>query len=107
MLKQASTMKTEPSKSSSLLKMSSDLFVPEGEMSTRSRYRKNETILAQRLMQEKPSGLKGLAFVLAEIANAQNKGLIAQAKDVQKFGLFAHAIRHNITTKLSKQDKDK
>lgn len=79
MLKASSTMKTEPSKSNSLLKLSSEIFVPEGSMSNRGRYKKNEAILAARLIAEKPTGIKGLAFVLAEIANAQNKGLIQPA----------------------------
>lgn len=40
------------------------------------KYMENEKVLAARLMKEKPEGMEGLRFVIEEIMQAQQQGLI-------------------------------
>lgn len=74
-------------------------------MSERAKqYNKNNKVLAERLMREKPHGLAGLRFVIEEILEAQNEGLI-ERKDRGTTGKLACLLIKDIDQKLSKQDK--
>ena len=66
----------------------------------------NEKVLAARLMKEKPEGMEGLRFVIEEIMQAQQQGLIRK-KSQEQVGRFAKIWIENYTQKLSKQDKDR
>ena len=69
-------------------------------------FKENEKNLADRLMREKPSGIKGLTFVIEQVLQAIKQGLIYTSNPQQR-GHFANLIYRNIAQKLSKQKKDK
>ena len=61
----------------------------------------NEKVLAARLMKEKPEGMEGLRFVIEEIMQAQQQGLIRK-KSQDQVGRLAKIWIENYTQKLSK-----
>lgn len=65
------------------------------------KYMENEKVLAARLMKEKPEGMEGLRFVIEEIMQAQQQGLIRK-KSQEQVGRFAQIWIENYTQKLSK-----
>ena len=76
-------------------------------MSERTKqYKKNEKILAERLMREKPQGVSGLKYVIEEIIFAQNEGLI-ERKEQGMTGKFAGLMIDDLNQKMSKQDKSR
>lgn len=65
------------------------------------RYKENEKTLAANLLKNKPAGLKGLIFVLQQIMQAQDQGLIPRVKH-EKSKLMG-LMKMGITVKLSKE----
>ena len=53
------------------------------------------------------AGRTRLSFVLCEIRNAQNEGLIPSPKKRGRVGTFAKFIINNVGMKLTKQEKDR